>query len=204
MIFLTGNDLRAGEDLARRSVVIKLDSRRENTESRRLPRGILAAAPGQRAELLSDVLTIWRWGRQNGRTRPSGRPLAGFETWAEWCRDPLLALGCPDPLTRMDETKAADPNRTRITETYNAWWMAHADAVLRASELHDDVIAQLDPLKKGRQFIAGQVAKLVGARVGGFVLEAHRGAGKWSVTAYRLRRTEDPAEVAAPAVEGEL
>ena len=204
LIFLTGNDLKPGEDLARRSIVIRLDSRRENTEGRRLPRNVLADTLTRRPALLSAILTIWRWGRQNRRQLPTGRALAGFETWLDWCRDPLLALGCPDPLDRMDETKAADTHRTRIAETYRAWWSAHAGASMRASELAEPVIAEIDPQKHGRQFVANQCLKLVGSRVGGFVLEAHRGEGKWSVTKYRLVKTDDAGDALPATVEGVL
>jgi hypothetical protein len=30
-----------------------------------------------------------------------GKPLGGFEKWSQWARDPLLALGCQDPVERI-------------------------------------------------------------------------------------------------------
>jgi hypothetical protein len=41
------------------------------------------------------------------------RPLGSFEQWAEWCRDPPLALGCRDPVERIDAVKSDDPHAAR-------------------------------------------------------------------------------------------
>jgi hypothetical protein len=45
-----------------------------------------------------------------------GRPIGSCEDWTEWCRDPLVALGCRDPIECIDRIKADNPNRRQIVE----------------------------------------------------------------------------------------
>ena len=93
-IAMTGNGLTVSEDLARRFICCELDARCEAPKTRPFASGFLDQIELRRNELLAAALTIWRWGRQNSGQIPNGKPLGSFETWAEWCRDPLLALGC--------------------------------------------------------------------------------------------------------------
>ena len=110
-IAVTGNGLTVTEDLARRFISCELDARCEDPESRPFTSGFLKDIERQRAELLAAVLTIWRWGRQNAVRLTRGKPLGSYEMWAEWCRDPLLTLGCRDPVERIELLKANDPRR---------------------------------------------------------------------------------------------
>jgi hypothetical protein len=197
-IFVTGNDASPSEDQVRRSLLIKLDPRCEQPENRRFPPD---AAPLDRGALVSAALTVWRWGMQNRATLPHGRPLAGLETWCVWCRDPFLAMGYPDPLTAMDEVKFSDPRRNIVAETYEVWDARHGNHPVAANQLDPDVVALIDPHGRGRQFQAAQIKKIVGVRIAGYVLMAHRGDGTWSKWVYRLQKTEAPA---GPAVGGVL
>ena len=88
-VAITGNGLTVSEDLARRFIRCELDARCEDPETRAFPAGFLEQIERRRAELLTAALTIWRWGRQNASALTRGKPLGSFETWAEWCRDPL-------------------------------------------------------------------------------------------------------------------
>lgn len=192
-ITVTGNGLTLAEDLARRFVACDLDAKIEDPEARRFDPGFLTTVFADRPALLSAVLTIWRWGRQNAASLTHGKPLGSFETWAEWCRDPLLALGCTDPAERVAEAKAADPMRRRLAELFAAWWMHHKGAPLAAAELHEDVQRIADPRGRGRQAVASFVAKLAGTRLAGFELMAYESDGKWSATVYMLHQTARPA-----------
>ena len=121
-IAITGNGLTVTEDLARRFNPCQLDARCEDPEQRKFGAGFLDQIERRRAELLIACLAIWRWGRQNAMLLPRGKPLGSFETWAEWCRDPLLVLGCRDPVERIEALKANDPRRQRIAELFQVWW----------------------------------------------------------------------------------
>jgi hypothetical protein len=189
-VALTGNGLTLGEDLVRRFVVVELDPRMEDPESRPFSSGFLAGIIARRAELLAAALTIWRWGRQNEDTIRSGRPLGSYEIWGRWVRDPLLALGCADPVQRIAALKARDPQRQRNAAIFAAWWEHHGDKPIAAAELCDDVRVLIDPQARGRQFVAATLSHLTGTRAGGFVLTRQETAGKWGRTSYALQRVE--------------
>jgi hypothetical protein len=184
-IVLTGNGLVVSEDLARRFVFCELDPRCEDPEQRPFEPGFIEGIEQRRAELLTAALTIWRWGRQNATT--SGITLGSFETWGTWVRDPLLALGCRDPVEQIREIKTKDPARQKVAELFELWFEHHKDIPTRVNDLHDDVKAILDPQGRGRQFLARAVQDLTNTRQSGFVLTREKGAGRKSVATYQLK-----------------
>jgi hypothetical protein len=180
-VAITGNAVQIAEDVARRVLKINIDARMEDPEQRPFAGGFLDSVFAQRTELLSACLTIWRWGIQQGKKLPRRRALGSYEQWARWCRDPLLALGCRDPVDRVIEIKAADPNRSHVNEVFALWWKHHGDTPVAANDLHADVKEAIDvnarrvgidnDLVYNRQKVAGFLKSHVGARVGGFLLE---------------------------------
>ncbi len=195
-IAVTGNGLVLSEDLARRFLAVELDAGMEDPEARDFKGDLLRDAMERRADLLRDVLTIWRWGRLAAAEIAPGRPLGSFHDWGRWCRDPLLALGCADPAKRVADAKANDPRRRQIAELFAAWWQRHHDLPVTVAALHEDVRLVADPAGKGRQYLAAAVAKLEGTRANGFVLTRTRSSGKWSPDSYALKRAD-----AAPTPE---
>jgi hypothetical protein len=183
-IAITGNGLTVTEDLARRFIHCQLDARCEDPELREFGAGFLDQIERQRAELLVACLTIWRWGRQN--VLPRGKALGSFETWAKWCRDPLLALGCRDPVERIAVLKANDPRRQRVAELFQVWWEQHGATPVKVNQLAEPVKAVADPQGRGRQYLATYVAGLAGTRAAGFVLTRQEPAGKWTAATYAL------------------
>jgi hypothetical protein len=185
-ISITGNGLTVTEDLARRFIPCQLDARCEDPELRQFGSGFLDQIERGRAELLVACLTIWRWGRQNATMLPRGKSLGSFETWAEWCRDPLFALGCRDPVERIQVLKANDPRRQRIAELFQVWWEHHGATPVKANQLAEPVKAVADPQGRGRQYLATFIAGLAGTHAGGFVLSRQESAGKWTAATYAL------------------
>jgi hypothetical protein len=192
-ICITGNAISATEDLARRFFWSSLNARMEDPEQRRFQAGFLEGIKANRSELLSAALTIWRWGRQSAASLKRGKPLGGFEQWAEWCRDPLLTLGMPDPVERIGQMKARDPYRQRIATIFEVWNAHHGQRHVAAAELADDVKEAISPGKTSRQQIATAVQSLADTRLAGYVLLRHEppGKGKWSSTKYQLNRTSE-------------
>jgi hypothetical protein len=188
-VAVTGNGLTLSEDMARRFVTVELDAGMEDPELREFRGDFLRDTMAAREALLTDVLTIWRWGRQMGDALPAGHSLGSFNDWARWCRDPLAALGCEDPVRRIADAKAHDPRRQRIAEIFNAWWKAHRDRPVTVAELAEPVRAAADPAGRGRQYLAAAVRRLEGTRAAGFVLERHAPDGKWSPDRYSIRKT---------------
>jgi hypothetical protein len=188
-VAVTGNGLTVTEDLARRFIMCGLDARCEDPELRSFPAGFLDQIFEARLELLAAALTIWRWGRQNSAALSRGKPLGSFESWAEWCRDPLVALGCRDPVERIEGLKARDPRREQIAELFQTWWEHHNSAPVKASQLADPVKEIADPHNKGRQFLARFLAGLAGTHAAGFVLSRQEPAGRWGAATYALAKT---------------
>lgn len=188
-IAITGNGLRVSEDLARRFVLCELDAHCEDPETRNFAPGFLAGIEHRRAELLAAALTIWRYGRQQAAELKRGRPLGSFETWCEWVRDPLLTLGCRDPVERVELLKAQDPHRQQIAELFQAWNACHSSTPVKAAELAEQVQRIIDPQGRGRQYIASRLVVLTGTRSAGFVLTRQEAAGIWGAATYSLHNT---------------
>jgi hypothetical protein len=143
----------------------------------------------RRTALLGAALTIWRWGQQNVADLTRGLPLGSFETWAEWVRDPLLTLGCQDPVERVRAAKANDPRRRRTAELFATWWEHHGNQPVTAAELAEPARALIDSQGRGRQFVASRLTQMEGTRAGGFVLTRQPAAGKWGAATYALAQT---------------
>jgi hypothetical protein len=189
-VVLTGNGITLSEDLVRRFVVVELDPRTEDPESRPFQNDLRAEVTGKRKELLAALLTIWCWGRQSSDIRP-GRPLGSFGQWCRWVRDPLLALGCQDPAARVNETKARDGHRQVIAEVFTSWWQHHQNKPIPASKLHSEILQLLDPQGRGRQYVAARLERLRGTRLSGLVLTRQAPAGQWGSATYALNKTHN-------------
>lgn len=186
-ICVTGNGLTLSEDLTRRFLTVKLDAGVEDPEARDFRTDFVAETQAARAQLLTDLLSIWRWGRQQSERLQHGRPMGSFPDWARWCRDPLLALGCKDPALRIAEAKAQDPRRQEVVEIFRAWWKEHGEQPVKLAELSATVCAAVDPKGPSRQRLANTIGNLVRTQMAGFCLERIPSA-KWSPDAYVLRR----------------
>jgi hypothetical protein len=193
-IAITGNGLTISEDLARRFIYCELDACCENPESRSFSPGFLEDILSRRSELLAAVLTMWRFGRQNATSLKRGKSLGSFETWSEWCRDPLLTLGCCDPVERIDVLKSKDHRRQLVGELFKIWWEKHGSTPKAVNDLDISVKAIIDPQGRGRQYLAAAIVRLAWTRAAGFVLTRQEPAGTWGPATYALQQenTTDP------------
>ena len=190
---VTGNGLTLSSDTARRFVTVELDAGLEEPETRAFSGDLLPELLADRATLLRDALIIWRWGRQAGDALPRGLALGSFGQWCRWCRDPLLALGCPDPVRRIADAKLNDPRRRAVAELFQAWHQAHGSAAVTVAELVVSVQAAANPDGKPRQWLATRIRNLAGTRLAGFVLVHEAPDGKWSADRYSLQRADAAA-----------
>lgn len=188
-IAVTGNGLSVSEDLARRFLEVPLDPQCEDPEARPFAPGFLDDILMRRSELLAAALTILRWGRQNTASLTRGLSVGSFETWAEWVRDPLLTLGCQDPVERARAAKVNDPQRQRVAEVFATWWEHHQRQPMTAARLAQPVLELIDPQGRGRQYVAQRLMQLDGTRAAGFVMTRQPPAGKWTAATYALAQT---------------
>ncbi|HZZ21242.1 MAG TPA: hypothetical protein VFE60_01025 [Roseiarcus sp.] len=107
-------------------------------------------------------------------------------------RDPLLTLGCRDPIERLSETKARDPERQKIGELFLRWWEIYKSEPKKASEVTDHEIHKIiNPQGKEWQFVVAALERLEGSRVAGFVMTRQGGATRWSRATFALQKTEN-------------
>jgi hypothetical protein len=191
-MFVTGNGILLGSDTVRRFIPTEFDAQMEDPERRPFEGDIVGEVAARRPELLAALLTIWRWGRQMDMEArlEHGIALGSYEDWCLWVRDPLLALGCADPVARLLETKQRDPHRQTAGVLFVRWWAHYGIVPVTAYDLHPDIQKIIDPQGRGRQFVAVQVEKFVGTRLGGFVLTRQESPGKWSGATYALHETD--------------
>ncbi|MBW4034114.1 MAG: hypothetical protein HIU90_01445 [Proteobacteria bacterium] len=192
-VAVTGNGLSVSEDLARRFLACELDPKCDDPEAREFPDGhdgFLTNIKARRGELLTAALTIWRWGRQAEGKLTKGKPFGSFETWARWIRDPLLTLGCADPVEAIARAKARDPRRIKLAELFDQWWADHHNYAVPAARLSEAVKGILDPQNRGRNYIVSTVNAYVGTRAAGFVLTRQDAEGRWGHATYALKQVE--------------
>jgi hypothetical protein len=111
----SGNNITPVGDMARRSVVIRLDANMEKLDQREFKiRDIRGYVRAHRAELLIDILTIIK-AYHAAPMEDAPIPLPTFVSWSHFCRDPLIWLGLPDPVeTQEEETDDEQTSRTSV------------------------------------------------------------------------------------------
>jgi hypothetical protein len=191
-IMVTGNGLILSRDIIRRFLRIELDARVENAEVRDFTSNhLLQDLRRDRADVLVEVLTIWRWGRLKKLGR--GKPLGSYEQWGEWVRDPLLELGCQDPVKRMTDTKALDPARQEMASAFQEWWKIFKDRPTTAAQVSETpaVLDHPDPAKRSRQYIAAALA-----------MRAACAPAQWPAANGRATATRSPRPICEPSMIG--
>jgi hypothetical protein len=151
----------------------------ENPNTRKFRHGQLDYVRAHRPALLVAALTIWRWGRRSPLIK-RGAEFGSYGQWTRWIRDPLLALGVPDPVLRITAARDKDPVRQAKIEVFDKWWEAHKAAALRASALADSVKAAIASVASvegkrhsdgSRQGAAAFCHRHIGSQIGGYELE---------------------------------
>jgi putative DNA primase/helicase len=196
----TGNAIVIGEDMIRRVLRCDLDAKMDEPEQRKFKPGFLDGISADRSAILSDLLTIYRWGCRY-RDLPHGQPSGSFEMWARLIRDPLLALGCRDVVARQSELKRRDPGRRNLAELFEAWWDEFHNQYVLLSQLTDKIKELIDPGQKRPKKIANYINGLRNTQQGGFRFEVIEPAGKWSANQYTMTKIEEekPAAPESPA-----
>src|SRR5262249_32627566 len=110
-LFGTGNNIRAVGDMVRRTLTCNLDAKVERPELRKFTFDPIARVSANRGAYIAAAITIVQAYRGAGRPTPSVQPLAGFASWSEAVRYPLLWLGEHDPVESMEAARKYDPER---------------------------------------------------------------------------------------------
>ena len=122
VLFLSsGNNVSAVRDMARRCITIALDPKVETPATRKFNGNPLAVVRAHRERYVSLALTIIRAWIAAGRPITKVSPLASYEQWSDWVRQPLLWLGMVDPADCVFEQLQQDPDREVLGRLLHAW-----------------------------------------------------------------------------------
>jgi putative DNA primase/helicase len=119
-MFCNGNNAGVAEDMVRRSTRSGLDANLENPEMREFNGNPLAAVQRDRGQYIAAALTIPLAYLAAGcpEKRP---PLVSFEEWSRIVREPLVWLGCGDPVATQEKLRTNDPRKAEAIAIFEAW-----------------------------------------------------------------------------------
>ena len=120
LICATGNGLSVGGDMTRRTVLIKLDAKHENPETRTFPTDIKQVALQRRQDFVMAGLSALRAYIASNERVDLPEALGGFEAWSELVRGCLLWCGWPDPIGNKTVLKEEDPQKERLSGVVQA------------------------------------------------------------------------------------
>jgi putative DNA primase/helicase len=119
-VFANGNNAAVANDMVRRTVRCALDANCEDPEKRTFKSAPLAMIAADRGRYVAACLTIGRAysvaGRPNRLTA-----LPSYEEWSATVREPLIWLGCADPVATMQELRNEDPKGAERHTVFSAW-----------------------------------------------------------------------------------
>lgn len=118
--FANGNNLAVADDMVRRTIRCAMDANCENPENRTFKSAPLTIIRAARGKYVAACLTIARAYIAAGRHNPLP-PLPSFEGWSAIVRDPLVWLGCSNPVETMEELRNEDPKGAERHNLFAAW-----------------------------------------------------------------------------------
>lgn len=133
VLVASGNNITPTGDLARRSLVIRMDANTARLKERVFKIPYLREYVMQhRAQLLVDALTVIKAFHVLKDIPKMPVPLPSFEKWSHYCRDPLIWLGLADPVVTQNET---DDETASVGIIYESLASAFGDAEFTALDV---------------------------------------------------------------------
>ncbi|MGQ3890716.1 hypothetical protein [Legionella sp. CNM-4043-24] len=151
-LFLSsGNNVGPIQDMARRCITISLDPAVETPATRTFNRPNLVRDLLQdRERYVSAALTIIRAWIIAGKPMTECKSLVSYSEWSDFCRQPLLWLGCADSTSSVFEALSEDPDRETLARLLEAWYAAFErtptmlrEAMNRLNQLRDDELREV-------------------------------------------------------------
>jgi hypothetical protein len=135
--YTSGNGMRLGGDLPRRTLVCLMDAKVEHPEARSGFRHELPDYAHERwRETRVAALTILRAYHCARRPAHGRKAIGSFGDWDRLVRGALLWVGAGDPEGQRDRTiKDADEEGETWGELFEAWHAVHGDAWLKLSDV---------------------------------------------------------------------
>jgi hypothetical protein len=119
-LFANGNNAGVAEDMVRRTIRAAMDANTEHPEKRIFTSDPLAAIQKDRGKYVRAALTIPLAYIAENQPNPKA-PLPSFGGWSRMVRDPLVWLGCADPVDSQAKLRIDDPRKNQVAEIFAAW-----------------------------------------------------------------------------------
>lgn len=207
-LFLSsGNNVGPIRDMTRRCLTISIAPDVEMPAARNFKRpSLIEEVLSQREKYISCVLTIIRAWIVAGKPKVESKILSGFSEWSNICVQPLLWLGCPDPVENLLIAMLEDPDRERLEFFMDIWSIRFDCRPVMVRDLINRAVGEFgvnfsdEELKDILMDIAGEsgsinrrrlgkwIARHVGQIVGGRKLV--KTSGSRSSQAWHLESTE--------------
>lgn len=121
-LFLSsGNNVDPVRDMTRRTLTITLDPECETPAARDFRKQPVTEVRANRGRFVSLALTVVRAWITANRPKTECKTIASYADWSDYCRQPLLWLGLPDPATCIFAAMNDDPDREVLGEFMQAW-----------------------------------------------------------------------------------
>lgn len=119
-VFATGNNVQIVGDLVRRGLTCNLNARMATPERRKFKYDPVNAILQDRGRYIAAALTVSRAYHLDKKVKKVA-PLASFERWSHFVKDPLLWLGEADVLECQTIAKREDPFVKAAEEFVHLW-----------------------------------------------------------------------------------
>ena len=121
LMMATGNNIRPGGDLCRRTVISRLDTGLEKPWTRTFDENIIERIDRDRLKMITAALTVLKGTLTNGFTVADG--LGSFEDWnrtarAAVCYAASLGFDVADPAKSIETSLSDDPETGKATERF--------------------------------------------------------------------------------------
>jgi putative DNA primase/helicase len=120
-IYMTGNNLVIVDEQGRRTIRCCMDAGVERPEYRPFKNNPIEMVLKDRGRYIADILTIARAYITNG-TKPDIVPMGdSHAAWSRLVREPLVWLGCEDPIKSQEISRENDPDSIKLGAIIGAW-----------------------------------------------------------------------------------
>lgn len=209
LLLANGNNVDPVGDLARRCITIRLDALTERPAERTFTRpDLLEQVRQQRDEYVAAALTVVRAWLVAGMPKAKCAEQGSFNRWSDWCRQPLLWLGHPDPVATMSTAHSEDPERVLLGRLLEIWQARAASGPVMVRDLVAWAAEGSSDTGSGELGLADVLDQIAGDRGGsinrkrlGWWLKAHSGhiVGGRRLQRHPRRANADTWHVVGPA-----
>ncbi len=207
----TGNNVALSLEIARRSVHIRLDPKRDRPWLRdgfRHP-NLVAWVQARRTDFIWAAVVLIRAWLNAGRPAPKATPLGSFECWTHVMGGIVEHAGFPDFLGNMFDFYETTDTEGAAWRAFTAtWWETHGDKAVGITELFllaqeiDGFHLGKSKTERGQRTVLGIMLTRYRDRVvGHFRIEragASKGASLWQVRQLGAPAREREQETAVP------